>query len=309
MEMEERMKKAAPIVDEVADAERVAATAEAAVAQEELRTVTGDKGRGHFLDPAGSTMSGKLPGGVLVGDKLYKDFIVREMAGTEEDLLVGKGPVLPRINQVIANCLVSIGAVQGRAEIARAVQEMPTADREAVLLTLRRLSLGDAYVLPMKCPNEDCGEEDRYTIHLDKLEVRDMPNPTERRFRTTFPATEKEAGRECVWHIMTGADEEWMAGVGKKKHANDGVSLSFLARIDELGGVKLDREGNYEGAMKRVKDMPVRERNHLRQLVEEFEGGVDTTIEFQCEKCKHEWKSTIPVATPAFFFPSARRRR
>jgi hypothetical protein len=305
------MSEATAVINEVEDAKRVAEEAAAAVDNPETRTVTGDKGRGHYLDPAGNTMSGRLAGGYLAApEKLYKEFVVREMTGAEEDMLIGKGSVLPRINQVITNCLISIGPITDRAVIAQAVQDMPTADREAVLLTLRRLSLGDAYVLPITCPDDDCKKEDKYTIDLGKLEVRDMPNPTVRQYRTKFLKEDGKTptGRECLWHIMTGSDEEWMAEISKKRREKDGVSLSFLARIEEIGGVRIDRE-KYDDAMPIIKAMPVSERNQIRDLVEEYEGGVDTTIEFECKECKHEWKGVIPVASPAFFFPSVLRRR
>jgi rubrerythrin len=275
------------------------------VAEQEARTVTGDKGRGHYLDPAGGTMAGRLPGGYLDAQgALHREFVVREMTGAEEDLLAGKGSKMALINQVITNCLVSVGTVQDKAEIARAVQSMPTADRIAVLLTLRRVSLGDSYTLRLKCPNEDCREEDNYTIDLGTLEVHDMASPTERQYRTTFTT-----GRSCLWHVMTGADEEWMAATSKRRNERDAVTLSFLARIDEIGGEAVNRETRYDAAAALLKTMPVRERHELRELIVQYEGGVDTEMEFECRKCGHVWEGTMPVATAAFFFPSARRRR
>lgn len=288
------------IFDEAADAERVAREAEP-------RTVTGDGGRGHYLEAAGSHMAGRLPGGYLDdAGTLHKDFVVREMTGREEDLLVSKGNRMTLLNQVIANCLVSLGGVSDRAEIGRAVQAMPTADRIAVLITLRRASLGDLYQLRLKCPNEDCREEDTYSVDLGALEVRDMEQPTVRAYETTLPS-----GMVVAWHIMTARDEEWMAAASKKRREADGISLGALARIDAINGERLDRETDrgYAAAMERIKGMAARDRQWFREEAERYEGGVDTDLQFQCKHCEHEWEGHMPVATMGFFFPSARPKR
>jgi hypothetical protein len=298
----------AEMFNEAEDAVRVAEKeAEAA----ETRTVTGDAGRGHFLDPAGSTMSGKLPGGFRdEAGVLHRAFVVREMTGVEEDLLGGKGSQMVRMNRIITNCLLSLGTVSDKAIIATAVQAMPTADRVAVLLTLRRLSLGDAYVLRLKCPNEDCLVEDSYTVSLGDLEVSDMAQPEQRQFETVCPS-----GRRVGWHVMTGADEEWMWDVAKRRHDDDAFTLSFLARMDTIDGEPVRRgtgaknDAVYDLAAARVKALTVRERNDVREEVVALEGGVDTTVEFECKQCHHTWERSLPIGGPDFFFRSAKRKR
>lgn len=283
-------------VNEAVDAERVAAEAEA-------RTVTGGAGRGHYLDPAGSTMAGVLAGGYKdpATGELHRHFTVREMDGEDEDLLGGKGNAMALINQVIVRCLVSIGPITDRARFAEAVQQMPTADRVAVLITLWRASLGDHYVQKLECPNEDCRKEDRYTTDLSSLVVQPMPRPTERAYRTELPS-----GRVVQWHIMTGSDEEWMGMASRKQREKDGTTLAFLARVDELDGTRLDREARYADACARLKALPKRDRHMMRQLIVEYEGGVDTDVEYECKHCGHQWRGVIPVGAPSFFFPSVR---
>lgn len=270
------------------------------------QTVTEGSGRGHYLDPASPYMAGILPGGYIDGEgQLHRNFVVREMTGNEEDLLVGKGSPLARFNQIIANCMVSLGPIEDRAALRRAVMDLPEADRIAILITLRRASLGDMFEAKINCPNPDCKLESKHFVNLADLDIKPMMHPMDRHMTSTLTT-----GRVIAWHILTGTDGEWMAAQTKRSLEEDAVTLSYLARIDAIDGVALDRTmKGYKRAVALLKGMSFRERQELRALVDEYEGGIDTEVVFQCEHCKHEWTGDLPVVSFSFFFPSVRPKR
>ena len=155
-------------------------------------------------EPRSGVISGKLTCGWLdERNQLHQDYVVVEMTGAEEDLLTGKGPVLPRLNRVISNCLESLGSITEKHTIARAVDHFTATDRMILLLAIRRASLGDIYNTKVKCPS--CGAESNVGLNLATLETRDMADPMKREFESTL-----STGRVVRWHIMTGRDEEWL---------------------------------------------------------------------------------------------------
>lgn len=282
------------------------ASGDAPVEEVETQPVVDGKGRGHYLDPAATTMTGTLPCGYIDLDSgdLYTSFVVREISGREEDLLVGKGAPLQRFNQVIANCLVSIGPITSRSRMREVVLDLPEADREAILITLRRASLGDIFDMRVVCPNPKCKEQMDKKLDLGSLELIKMENPKERHLETDLPS-----GRVVSWHVMTGHDGEWMEAQDKKSREERPLTLSALARIDSINGVKLDREKGFRKAMDMIGALPSRDRDEFRWVVEEHEGDIDTDIELDCPYCRHEWWGTLPIGSMDFFFRSARRSR
>lgn len=269
-------------------------------------TVTDEPGRGHVLDPASPHLSGRLPAGYIDSKtgQLFNTFVVREISGYEEDLLAGKGTPLVRLNQIIANCLVSIGPITDRTLFGRIVLDLPEPDRLALLISLRRASFGDHFDRRIICPNPECREEALQSVNLAELEIKPMQDPMQRSLCSTL-----SSGTVVRWHVMTGEDSMWMAMQSKKSLEQDSITLSHLARMDAVGEVALNREKNLRQAITTLKAMRARDRQEFRSMVEEYEGDIDTEITYACKKCAHEWKGELQVVSFDFFFPLVRKSR
>jgi hypothetical protein len=256
--------------------------------------------KGHLMDVASSALAVDLPCG-YIDDRgvVHRDLVVVEMTGHEEDLLAAKGPVLPRLNQIIANCARRIGTIEDRVTLGQAVSQLTAADRMVAFLAIRRVSLGDFYDVKVQCPNPDCREEMRYALNLADVEIHAMEDPLQRVFTHTL-----KSGKVVQWHIMSSTDEEWLT-TKTKKAKEDVLTLGLLARVDELDGVAIQRDKNQRDAMARMKALPTRDRNEIRSLFEKYEGHVDTNVDFSCPSCQHEWKAELNLGQPSFFFPSA----
>jgi hypothetical protein len=249
-------------------------------------------------EPRAATLSGELPCGHLdAAGTVHSSYVVNEMTGTEEDLLAGKGPVIPRLNRVIGNCLVSLGAITARADLQAAASALTSMDRMVLLIALRRASLGDAYDMKIACPA--CHKVAAFAVDLSGLAITPMPDRAVRVFTEPLPS-----GRVATWHVMGVVDEEWAA---RKRRGNedDLLTLALLARVSQVGAVALDREGGWAAARAALKALPARDREALRRAFDAREGGVDDEVAFACEGCGHEWTAQLDVAQPGFFFPSA----
>jgi hypothetical protein len=254
----------------------------------------------HTLNPRAAVLEGVLPCGYLAPDgSLHTEYVVREMGGKEEDLLAARGPWTGRITQVLLNCTVRIGDIESREALGKTSREMTTTDRMLLVLSLRRISLGDKYDMKIACPNRECRKEKSYTVDLSQLEVRAMPDRHKRQFVDVMPS-----GRQVSWHVMMMPDEEFTER--KRKTSEDmSMTLMIAARIDAIDGVFVDRGKGFDAAMSMVQELSMRDRNHLRALFDEREAYLDDQLEFMCPYCEYVWKSRLDISQMGFFYPSA----
>jgi hypothetical protein len=257
-----------------------------------------------IAEPRSGVVSGKLTCG-WVDDQgvLHQSFVVKEMTGVEEDLLAGKGPVLPRLNKVIVNCIESIGSISDRHQIARAVDLFTASDRMILLVAIRRASLGDSYLTKIKCPS--CSADSDISLNLSTLETREMSSPQQRNYETLI-----STGEAVRWHIMTGIDEDWLQNNRKRlKSDNDILTLAMLARVDAVGDQVINRMAGFQNAIDCMKKMRSRDRNQLRNAFTETEGFIDTSVEYECPSCGNEFKGDLDIAQASFFFPQDTQKR
>ncbi len=252
-----------------------------------------------LLDVSSATLSGELPCGFLdESGRVHQTFIVTEMTGEEEDLLAGTGPVVPRLNRVILNCLRQLGDIDDRSKLSNAVENLVASDRMYLLIAIRRASLGNRYVVKITCSS--CSAQNTAAIDLAGLEVKSMPDPSKREFSDTMPS-----GSTVKWHVLNGKDEVWLTKHAKSKQ--DRMTLAMLTRIDSITGVNgqsvvIDRNKDLNAAIANLKKMSLRDRTFMRSLFEQREGTIDTEIEYTCPSCGAAFKGELDIQQ-SFFFP------
>lgn len=239
-------------------------------------------------DAKGSRGSVNLPCGLLADNgELYTDADIREISGHEEDMLASKKiQSSKKMGSLLAKCCTRLGPYTGE-ELERQVKKLPIGDRVLLLLRIRQVTLGDEFPYRHECPN--CEYKGMFTVDLNDMEVRPMPDPLTRVYDK-----ELSNGAKVRFHVMTGEDEERLQ---EAMTESDKVTLTILARLDLL---------NEEApTLETVKDLGMKLRNELRDLFNEVEGGVDTSIEIECPRCQEEVTTELDITQQGFFFPSA----
>jgi len=271
--------------------------------------VEAPKTKGNAMDVGPGILSMDLPCGYIDEDGILHDkIVVGEMTGYEEDILAGKGPVVPRLNQIIANCTKRFGDLTDKKDINEAVTNMTSVDRMVALIAIRRVSLGDFYDVKIQCPDRECKAQNRFSLDLSEIDIVRMKDQKARVREDVL-----DSGRRVKWHVMSAEDESWLSKHGKRKE--DMLTLAMLSRIDAvdvagedgvLGLYVIDRStrDGHRNAIAALKSIGIRDRNFIRRLFEKFEGSVDTEVEFVCPSCGHEWSADLDVGQAGFFFPS-----
>src|SRR5215208_6961802 len=96
-----------------------------------------------------------LPGGLWRDGSCHRAAEVRPLTGSDDEVLLETRTTLSpaeRVTEVLSRCVDRIGDVTFDREAAVA---LTVGDREALLLQLRRLTLGNAVDCVLNCP--DCG--------------------------------------------------------------------------------------------------------------------------------------------------------
>src|SRR5687767_12541857 len=118
-----------------------------------------------------------LPGGIALDGGWSRTARLRPLRGWDEEFLAEAGhSLLPaeRTTALLARCLDAIGPVA--PVTAATVRALTVGDREALLLHLRRLMLGERIACVLTCPMPGCGE----ALDLD-LRVGDLLVPPDRK--------------------------------------------------------------------------------------------------------------------------------
>ena len=131
-----------------------------------------------------------------------------------------------RASALLARCLVADGAADDGTDL---LGRLTAGDREAALLQLRRLTLGERLEAVIACPVADCGELMELELVVDDLLVPPVRRPS-RSYRITL---EGGAGPLVVrFRLPTGSDLDEVASASR---ADAAAGVAELLRRCLLG--------------------------------------------------------------------------
>jgi hypothetical protein len=232
--------------------------------------------------PDGEAEAPVLPRGQVPAPELP----LREMSGFEEEYVEREaaGENTARlVNGVLARCLVAPGA-DGTAALDR-VHALTVADRDAALVRLRRLSLGDAIDTEVDCPS--CGAVNAASFNLALLPL-EVARPVAQ-FAVALPD-----GRQALLRQFSAGDQEAMFDAGLEGAA---------ARLSWLIGRLLLRLGATEGPfdIATAQALPVAARAASESALASELPDLDLSMGLTCHACGHGFSAPFDVA--GFFLP------
>lgn len=123
-----------------------------------------------------------LPGGYVSGDgSLVKYAVVRELNGADEEAIAKAGSYGRALNVILSKGLVTIGDEVVNREL---LDDLLAADRDAILLAIRRVTFGDEVNYSVLC--DHCSSPQQLVIDLDKdIPMVSLDDPIDGRKWTT----------------------------------------------------------------------------------------------------------------------------
>jgi hypothetical protein len=221
---------------------------------------------------------------------------IRPMTGEEEQILatprfVKKGQA---INMIFQKCL---------KEGIRP-ENLLTIDRTYLLIYLRGISYGPSYDVEIKCP--ECETKFSTSIDLNSLFVEYTPNDYGPELRDVLPTSKLPFS----YRFSTGRDEQEIQDHRDRRikaFGDSGVDDTLTYRTAQL---LTDIDGITDKSELQIllKNLPINDVSHIRNLLNEPPFGVDTNVEIVCPSCLAEFSLDLPLEAN-FFFPRRKRAK
>jgi len=215
-----------------------------------------------------SAVETTMPGGVAVDGERRRDAALRPLVGADEAFLLDADALAPveRSTVLLARCLVRLGPWEPPGE--EQVRGLAAGDREALLLHLRRLTLGDRLELVLSCPA--CGE----ALSLD-LRVADLLVPPYQDWAAEHSLVVDATS--VSFRLPTGADLEAAARV---------------AAVDPGRGAQLVLERCVIG-VDGATSLPPAAADAVAARMAELDPQAEIVLEMPCAACDHVF--TVPL--------------
>jgi len=184
----------------------------------------------------------------------------------------------------LGRCLVSLEGVP--VEGTETARGLSVGDRDALLLHLRRISIGDAMDCQLACPAADCGQRMDFLLSVDDLLLPppDAPGPSHE------VALEVDGGTWTVrFRPPTGVEQEEVA----ERLASEGAEAA-AARLAESC---VERVVGPDGGLHEV--LPRELLDRLSAAVAEVEPQADLVLRLVCPECGEPFATRLD---PAAYF-------
>jgi hypothetical protein len=211
---------------------------------------------------------------------------LRPMTGYEEEVAerqASDANTARLCNEILARCLAPPGA-DSSAALAQ-VRAMLVPERDAALVQLRRISLGDAVRTELRCPR--CCAVSEAEFSLAELPL--PPLPGRRPVDLTLPG-----GARASLRLPTAGDQEELLEA-RLETASERKTFLLARALLHLG----EREGPFDFAV--VRALPVPARNAMEAALEAALPDLDLSMAARCAECSHGFQQPLDVAD--FFLP------
>ncbi len=228
-----------------------------------------------------------LPCGFEAAGHWHQTTDLRPLSGRDEAFLNEEArSLLPasRVTALLARCLDRLGPLT--PVTPESVRALTVGDREALLLHLRRLTLGDRLPCGLSCPKPECGEKMDLDLKVSDLLLPAYPHPQAKHERTV---TENGRTYRVGFRLPTGADQEAAAALasGDPQAAADLLLRRCVERVVTEDDKPLEA-------------LPPAVARQLPALMAELDPQAELTLNLTCPVCGSAFSAFFDTAT--YFF-------
>lgn len=184
-----------------------------------------------------------LPHGHGSGPDLAREAVVRALTGADELALVAleASSAAARATALLGRCVERIGNQAGDAAV---VESLTAGDREALLLHIRRLTLGERLSCVIRCPS--CREVMDLELAVADLLVEPEASPA-----AEHEAVVEASGRHyrVRFRLPTGKDQEKAARVAAERGAGAGARFILERCVIQVEGEGEELSEDLAGAI------------------------------------------------------------
>jgi hypothetical protein len=232
----------------------------------------------------------RLPGGLWIDGTRYQEAWLRPVVGADEAQLETAANSLPLAawtTAILTRCLAQLGPF--RPVTANVVRSLCVGDREALILHLRQLTLGDRMPCVVNCPG--CGQALDLALHATELLVPPYQEAGPAYDFSSIDDGEGEGGELEGYHVRfrlaTGADQEEVAMTARTNVATAAVALLERCVI----GVR--RNGGSELA---IGECTGELANRISRRISEVDAQAELSFNLHCPECQKDFSAMLDAA-------------
>jgi hypothetical protein len=227
---------------------------------------------------------------------LHRQAVLRKMSGYEEELFYDARLTASQlVTTLLHSCLVRLGVVQ--PVTPQVVGQLYCADRNYLLLELRRITLGNKMRVVYQCP--DCGSrlsgfEDLNQVEVHWLEEGEMLEDIKLELPDGYQDREGTLHKELILTLPRGVDEEFIGPMIKKEplKARDALILRCIRRFGTLPSAALEAYG-----VKILRELTLGDRLLLNKSINEHTPGVNFLRQLNCNQCSGCFEAVMDVTS------------
>lgn len=225
----------------------------------------------------------------------HRQAVLRKMRGHEEALFYDVSLSASQlVTELIRSCLIRLGDLT--AVSSELISQLYVADRNYLLLELRRLTLGNRLQASYGCPR--CGsfvpvEEDLSEIEVRRLdETQGLPDIA-LELEDGYVDLEGTRHTELVLTLPKGADEAFVTPMAQKDplRAQDALLLRCIRRFGTLPKTTLEAYG-----VKILRDLTLGDRLELHNALNSQLPGVNFQRYVTCGTCGMTFKGVLDIS-------------
>lgn len=229
----------------------------------------------------------ELPRGHSIDGVRHREAVLRPLTGEDESLLFDAGEALlpvERTTAILARCVIRLGPLD---EVTTdAVRSLTVGDREALLLHIRRLTLGERLQCVLRCPDGECGKKMDLELNIDDLLV---PPYSSDDGHQEMTVTGDGVTYTVRFRLLTGTDAEAVAPL---------AVTNVHAAADELLRRSVESVSRDDGQP--VHDLPAAVAKVLPAKLSEADPQAELTLNLSCPECHKDFSALFDAGT--FFF-------
>lgn len=219
---------------------------------------------------------------------------LRKLRGSDEALFYDAGLTgAELVTQLLLRCLVRL---EGMEQVEPPlIDQLFSADRNYLLLELRRITFGDVLRAHYLCPG--CQRDVAAIERLDALPVRRLPDdetlePLTVALEDGFQDRRGATHREVVLTLPRGTDEAFVAGLAERDllQARDVLLLRCIRRFGALPQAELEAYGT-----KVLQELTLGDRRRLHDTLNQAP-GVEFLRAVTCPHCGAAFEAVLDVS-------------
>lgn len=231
--------------------------------------------------------------------KVHREATLRKMRGHDEALLadttLNPGQL---VTELIRSCLIKLGDLESIDSAM--ISKLYTADRNYLLLELRRITLGDHLRTHYQCPR--CEADLTVDENLSALEVKKLD---EDQALSDISVTlkdgyvDRKGTLQCDLELCLprGVDEEFVSTMFERdpNQTQEAFLLRCIKRFGSLKQAELEAYG-----IKILRDLTLGDRQHLKHALNGQNPGVNFQRDILCQQCQIHFEGILDTSN--FFF-------